>query len=525
MPTSIMKHSNLHNPQITMILSQHHSIEADSESVSNSTNIPVSSNLTIRLVYPVPVLISDESIPNIDRGVALEAWKPVLADLTRARESTKIEAKNLDIKPCNSFKLPFLAEVASKLASFDDDETDLPCSDSSSVAATQRGSSTSLEIEQNNPDDTNEGALITSKTLSRQKALLKPLPLPIRRTWTRSDTKPQEEEDYISDFRKRFPKMPSVETIEKEIDMNNRSSNLPVTQAPKAFGFNPCNPFFKHLSKSVKEKYHSEAPKEVLNEKKGMEQTAFGNVLYPSPRQGLLAKIRARGAAKETEENLESHRLLCQGLFAEIRARGTVKETAETFNRFLHKPSLETNPRSAWSNYHVAADSGVSIDVKELENDSSKSNPFVPTLPPAQEAVEKVDSGTVYPDCFAHPLETMAKDKFEANSDSEGKKKAPLGNPLGTAAQQKLFKKVKDAQYWKLLRTKYQFEADSEDDEDEISPDTSLENAALRLQELAKAVEVKSFAHACFHRDMIVQKNEGVDGQITMNRARLDRIH
>jgi hypothetical protein len=96
---------------------------------------------------------------------------------------------------------------------------------------------------------------------------------------------------------------------------------------------------------------------------------------------------------------------------------------------------------------------------------------------------------------------------------------------LGTAAQQKLFKKVKDAQYWKLLRTKYQFEADSEDDEDEISPDTSLENAALRLQELAKAVEVKSFAHACFHRDMIVQKNEGVDGQITMNRARLDRIH
>jgi hypothetical protein len=507
-----------------MIMSQHHSIEADSESVSNSMNIPASSNLTIRLVYPVPVSVSDESIHNFDRGVALEAWKPVLADLTRARESTKTEARNLDIKPCNSFKLPFLAEVASKFASFDDDETDLPCSDSSSVPATQRGSSTSLEIEQNNPEDTNEGAFITSKTLSRQKSLLKPPPLPSRRTWTRSDTKPQEEEDYISDFRKRFPKMPSVETIEKEIEMSNRSSNLPVTQATKAFGFNPHNPFFKHLSKSVKEKYHSEAPKEVLHEKKSMEQTTFGNILYPSFRQGLLAEIRARVAAKETEKNFESHRLFCQGLLAEIRARRSDKEPAETFNRFLHKPILETTPKSARSD-HVAADSGVSIDVKELENDSSKSNALVPTLPPAQEAVEKVDSGTVYPDCFAHPLETMAKDKFEANTDYEGKKKAPLGNPLGTAAQQKLFKKVKDAQYWKRLRTKYQFEADSEDDEDEISPDTSLENAALRLQELAKAVEVKSFAHACFYRDMTVQKNEGVDGQITMNRARLDRIH
>ena len=502
-----------------MIMSQNHSIEADSESVSNSINIPASSNLTIRLVYPVPVSISDESIPNIDRGVALEAWKPVLADLTRARESTKIEAGNLDIKPCNSFKLPFLAEVASKFASFDDDETDLPCSDSSSVPATQRGSLTSLEIEQNNPEDTNEGALITSKTLSRQKSLLKPPPLPSRRTWTRSDTKPQEEEDYISDFRKRFPKMPSVETIEKEIEMSNRSSNLPITQAPKAFGFNPHNPFFKHLNKSVKEKYHSQAPKEVLNEKKGMDLTTFGNVVYPSLHQGLLAEIRARGAAKETKENLESHRLVWQGLLAEIRARGTVEETAETFNQFLPKPSVETTPRSARSDYHVAADSGVSIDVKQLKNDFSKPNVFVLTLPPPQEATKKVDSGTVSPDCFAHPFETMAKNKFEANSDYQGTKEAPLGNLLGTL--QKLFKKRKDRQAWKPVRTKYQFEADSED---EISPDTSLGNAAIRLQELAKAEEVKTFAHACFYRDIKVQKNEEVDGQIAMNRARLDRI-
>ncbi|KAJ4345205.1 Protein transport protein S9 plasma membrane t-SNARE [Didymosphaeria variabile] len=76
-------------------------------------------------------------------------------------------------------------------------------------------------------------------------------------------------------------------------------------------------------------------------------------------------------------------------------------------------------------------------------------------------------------------------------------------------------------------RAKYQFEADSEDDEMENEIDGNLDQlhgAAKRLNALGRAMgqEVDTQNE---HIDRITRKTDKVDDQIAMNRARLDRIH
>ncbi|MCJ1367141.1 hypothetical protein MMC16_006273 [Acarospora aff. strigata] len=76
-------------------------------------------------------------------------------------------------------------------------------------------------------------------------------------------------------------------------------------------------------------------------------------------------------------------------------------------------------------------------------------------------------------------------------------------------------------------RAKYQFEADSEDDEmeDEIEGNLdALSGAAARLNGLARATGKEVEAQNA-HLDGIAKKSDYVDDQIAMNRARLDRFH
>lgn len=76
-------------------------------------------------------------------------------------------------------------------------------------------------------------------------------------------------------------------------------------------------------------------------------------------------------------------------------------------------------------------------------------------------------------------------------------------------------------------RAKYQFEADSEDDEMESEIERNMEalhGAAGRLNQLAQATG-KEVDEQNKHIDRIIEKSDRVDDQIVMNRARLDRIH
>lgn len=76
-------------------------------------------------------------------------------------------------------------------------------------------------------------------------------------------------------------------------------------------------------------------------------------------------------------------------------------------------------------------------------------------------------------------------------------------------------------------RSKYQFEADSEDEEMENEIDANLEalsGAAGRLNLLARATG-REVDEQNKHIDRIIAKSDKVDDQIAMNRARLDRIH
>jgi hypothetical protein len=76
-------------------------------------------------------------------------------------------------------------------------------------------------------------------------------------------------------------------------------------------------------------------------------------------------------------------------------------------------------------------------------------------------------------------------------------------------------------------RSKYQFEADSEDEELENEIDNNLDalaGAAGRLNLLAR-VTGQEVDEQNKHIDRIIQKSDKVDDQILMNRARLDRIH
>ena len=75
-------------------------------------------------------------------------------------------------------------------------------------------------------------------------------------------------------------------------------------------------------------------------------------------------------------------------------------------------------------------------------------------------------------------------------------------------------------------RAKYQFEADSEDDEMENEIDSNLDalhGAAKRLNQLGRAMgdEVET---QNAHLKRVSDKTDKVDDQIAMNRARLDRI-
>lgn len=76
-------------------------------------------------------------------------------------------------------------------------------------------------------------------------------------------------------------------------------------------------------------------------------------------------------------------------------------------------------------------------------------------------------------------------------------------------------------------RSKYQFEADSEDDEMENEIESNLDalhGAAGRLNGLAKATG-RELEEQNRHLDRIMGKSDLVDDQIHMNRVRLDRIH
>lgn len=76
-------------------------------------------------------------------------------------------------------------------------------------------------------------------------------------------------------------------------------------------------------------------------------------------------------------------------------------------------------------------------------------------------------------------------------------------------------------------RAKYQFEADSEDDEMENEIDNNLDQlhgAASRLGALSKAMG-QEIETQNTHIDRIIKKTDKVDDQIAMNRARLDRIN
>ncbi|KAF2132998.1 hypothetical protein P153DRAFT_283961 [Dothidotthia symphoricarpi CBS 119687] len=75
-------------------------------------------------------------------------------------------------------------------------------------------------------------------------------------------------------------------------------------------------------------------------------------------------------------------------------------------------------------------------------------------------------------------------------------------------------------------RAKYQFEADSEDDEMENEIDGNLDalhGAAKRLNQLGRAMGEEVDTQNT-HIDRIIGKTDKVDDQIAMNRARLDRI-
>ncbi|KAL3424787.1 plasma membrane snare protein [Phlyctema vagabunda] len=76
-------------------------------------------------------------------------------------------------------------------------------------------------------------------------------------------------------------------------------------------------------------------------------------------------------------------------------------------------------------------------------------------------------------------------------------------------------------------RSKYQFEADSEDEDMENELDSNLDalgGAAGRLNALARATG-REVDEQNKHIDVIIGKSDKVDDQIAMNRARLDRIH
>ncbi|KAL1952576.1 hypothetical protein VTO42DRAFT_4797 [Malbranchea cinnamomea] len=76
-------------------------------------------------------------------------------------------------------------------------------------------------------------------------------------------------------------------------------------------------------------------------------------------------------------------------------------------------------------------------------------------------------------------------------------------------------------------RSKYQFEADSEDDEMENEIESNLaalQGAAGRLNALARATG-RELEEQNKHLDRIIGKSDMVDDQIHMNRVRLDRIH
>jgi hypothetical protein len=75
-------------------------------------------------------------------------------------------------------------------------------------------------------------------------------------------------------------------------------------------------------------------------------------------------------------------------------------------------------------------------------------------------------------------------------------------------------------------RAKFQFEADSEDDEMENEIDSNLDalhGAATRLNQLSRAIGTEADTHNK-QLEVLHGKTDKVDDQIAMNRARLDRF-
>jgi hypothetical protein len=75
-------------------------------------------------------------------------------------------------------------------------------------------------------------------------------------------------------------------------------------------------------------------------------------------------------------------------------------------------------------------------------------------------------------------------------------------------------------------RAKFQFEADSDDDQMENEIDSNLDDlhgAATRLNQLSRAIGVEADTQIK-HLDRVNEKTDKVDDHIAMNRAKLDKF-
>lgn len=111
---------------------------------------------------------------------------------------------------------------------------------------------------------------------------------------------------------------------------------------------------------------------------------------------------------------------------------------------------------------------------------------------------------------------------FESKARVDGSWKA-----LGGGNNNTNNKKASKSSNFAAERARYQFEADSEDDEMEKEIDSNLDalgQAAGRLNVLAR-VTGKEVTMQNRHIETIMDKSDRVDDHIAANRARLDRIH
>ncbi|KAF1925306.1 uncharacterized protein M421DRAFT_70242 [Didymella exigua CBS 183.55] len=138
------------------------------------------------------------------------------------------------------------------------------------------------------------------------------------------------------------------------------------------------------------------------------------------------------------------------------------------------------------------------------------SNPF--TASSRREARDQKIMDNHHRDREARDATRRAAWESSARQDDQSRSAAGLSGPAGKSSLAE--------------RAKYQFEADSDDDEMENEIDSNLDalhGAAKRLNQLGRAMGQEVDTQNT-HIDRIIGKTDKVDDQIAMNRARLDRI-